>query len=172
MHALEVLADALTYPAPGRLEALTRAAVRLPKGPVRRGLERFLARIETLSLAGWEECFTRTLDLTPIVVPYVGYVIYGESYQRGAFMAALKRAMEAAGVELEGELPDHLVPVLRYLAVAQHPLPDLVEVLPRAVQQMERTLATLDPTNPYRPLLEAVRHAVASLEAVKQGGER
>ncbi len=172
MHALEVLANALTYPAPGRLEALTRAAAQLPAGPVRRGLERFLARVADLSLAGWEECFTRTLDLTPIVAPYVGYVVFGESYQRGAFMAELKRAMEAAGVDLAGELPDHLVPVLRYLAVAQDPLPELVEVLPRAVAQMERTLATLDPANPYRPLLEAVRHAVASLEAVKQGGGR
>lgn len=75
-------------------------------------------------------------------------------------MADLKRAQDAAGVDRAGELPDHLEPVLRYLAVSAAPLEDLVEILPRAVATMRKDLEKADESNPYRHVLAAAAAAL------------
>lgn len=151
-----VLAEALRYPAPGRLEQLERAASSLEDRAVREAFAAFLQKIRRLSLAEWEELHTRTLDLNPIMAPYIGFQTWGESYQRGAFMSAMNRAESEAGVLDDGELPDHLIPVLRYLDMVKQPITELAEVLAPAVQRMKSTLRRADAGNPYLDLLEAV----------------
>jgi nitrate reductase delta subunit len=64
--------------------------------------------------------------------------------------------MAEAGVDLEGELPDHLVPILRYLGTVENPLPELTIVIGPAVQRMLSVLRGALPGNPYGYLLEAV----------------
>lgn len=157
---LETLALALDYPVPGRLEELWRRWIECPRGPAKQRLERFLRQVEDLSLGEWEELYTRTLDLTPTTAPYVGYAAYGESYHRGELLAALVRAYRELGLDPGSELPDHLANVLRYLARCQAPLPELLEILPKALSEMERTLRTLDAKNPYLLVLEAVQEAL------------
>lgn len=61
-----------------------------------------------------------------------------------------------ARVDPAGELPDHLIPVLRYLGRAPDPLPELAAVFEPAVQRMLNGLRKADPPNPYVALLEAV----------------
>lgn len=160
---LEALALALDYPLPGRLETLWRLWIECPRGQPKQKLERFLRKVEDLSLGEWEELYTRTLDLTPTTAPYVGFAVYGESYQRGEFLAALVRAFAEEGVDLGSELPDHLANVLRYLARAKRPLPELLEILPKALAEMHKTLKTLDAQSPYFLLLEAASEAVSGL---------
>lgn len=157
---LETLALALDYPVPGRLEELWRRWIECPRGPAKQKLERFLRQVEELSLGEWEELYTRTLDLTPTTAPYVGFAVYGESYQRGELLATLVRAYREMGLDPGSELPDHLANVLRYLARCQAPLPELLEILPRALGEMRKTLKTLDAKNPYLLVLEAVQEAV------------
>ncbi len=164
MNDFEAIAKALEYPGPGRLEELRGAWQALPGGPVRRQLLEFLGKIERLSMAEWEELHTRTLDLAPIFAPYVGFVIWGENYQRGEFMAAVKVAQEEIGIDPDGELPDHLEPVLRYLAAADEPLPALVEVFPRAVSKMKKILKDAEADNVYRHILAAAEAAAEELE--------
>lgn len=158
-----LLAAAFRYPAPGSLEHLEAGVRTMPRGQARRALENFTRRIKAMSLEGWEELYTRTLDLAPLVAPYIGYQIWGDAYQRGEFMAALNRTYGALGLETEGELPDHLAPVLHYLERAEAPIPELQQTLEPALKAMHKTLRTLDAKNPYLSLLEAVTHAVGSL---------
>lgn len=162
---LETLALALDYPVPGRLEELWRRWIECPRGPAKQKLERFLRQVEELSLGEWEELYTRTLDLTPTTAPYVGFAVYGESYQRGELLATLVRAYREMGLDPGSELPDHLANVLRYLARCQAPLPELLEILPKALSEMQRTLKTLDAKNPYLLVLEAVQEAVQGVLA-------
>ncbi len=165
MTEYEAIALALRYPAPGSLGLLEKAVAGLPEGAVRRHMERFLSEIPTLPLSAWEELHTRTLDLAPIFVPYLGYVVWGDNYQRGEFMAELKVAEDIAGIDREGELPDHLAPVLRYLAAARDPLPAVLEVFPPAAARMRKVLEEAESDNPYRHVLRAVEEVADRLEA-------
>jgi nitrate reductase delta subunit len=165
----EVLAEAFRYPAPGRLETLSDGLGSLPEGAAKTALARFVGEVGAGSLAEWEELHTRTLDLSPLFAPYVGYAIWGENYKRGAFMVEMSRALGEAGVPLEGELPDHLEPVLRYLARAEAPMTELLEMLPKAIQKMRAALEGAESTNPYLHLLEAT-HLATRMAGVSEGG--
>ena len=154
------LAEILCYPAPGRLQALEQTVEKLPAGEAKARLQKFLSSIQKMSLAAWEELYTRTWDLAPLVAPYVGYQTWGESYQRGRFMAGLNRAMIELNIDNAGELPDHLIPILNYLELAQAPLPELFEVLPPAIQKMQVALQKADPKNPYRFILDAISKSI------------
>lgn len=163
MNSFDAIALAFRYPAPGSIEEVREAWVGLPPSGVRRSLMKFLGDIEKLDLNGWEELHTRTLDLAPIFAPYVGYVIWGDSYQRGEFMAAIKVAQDDVGIDRHGELPDHLDPVARYLAAAREPDPRLVELFPKAIDKMKRTLKAAEKGNPYRHILRAFEEAAGLL---------
>ena len=165
------LATAFQYPTPDRLAELERTAAAMENGSARRQFGAFIAELQGLSLAEWEELHTRSLDLGPLFVPYVGWVTWGENYQRGEFMAEMKAALEFEGVPMNGELPDHLDPVLRYLAVADPPLPSLVEVFPGSIAVMTKKLKETDDTSPYLHLLKAIA-AVADTIKTPVGGAR
>jgi nitrate reductase molybdenum cofactor assembly chaperone NarJ/NarW len=162
--AYAVLAQALDYPVPGRLETLAGGLTVLPEGPAKAAYRGFVERLRGLSLGEWEELFTRTLDLNPPAAPYVGYQIWGESYQRGAFLASMSRELRETGIDTGGELPDHLAPVLHYLACSPHPLPDLIEGLGPALDRILKALRTTDPDNPYVSLFQAVQAACRALK--------
>ncbi len=165
MNAYDALAQAYRYPRPGRLEELEAAVEALPSGSAKRSYERFTGLLGHLALSEWEELHTRTLDLSPLFAPYVGYITWGENYQRGAFMAAMNRAEAEVGIDPDGELPDHLDPVLRYLGRVAEPLLELTEVVGPAIGKMHTALKKAEPDNPYLHLLVAPKRIVdAALE--------
>lgn len=161
MNQFEAAAVGYRYPTTGHLQALRNAASEVT-GSARKPFRRFVDAMSQLTLAEWEELHTRTLDLSPLFAPYIGYITWGENYHRGEFLAALTRAQTAAGVEPDGELADHLDPVLRYLGTATEPLPELVEVAGEAVAKMRKALKRAEPTNPYLYLLAATRRLIDS----------
>lgn len=169
MHASEVVALGYRYPTPFQLDELKRAVSEFTRGVVRTHMEAFLAEIEILELGEWEELHTATLDLSPKFVPYIGHVAWGENYRRGEFMADLKRDMERCGVDPLGELPDHIEPVLRYLASTRAPLDDLLGVLADSVSTMREVLVKADAKNPYRHLLSATSGVIEEFNTLSIG---
>jgi nitrate reductase delta subunit len=155
-----VVALGFRYPDPQHAETLRAAVAEMPVGDARTGMERFVAEVTALPLGQWEELHTRTLDLSPLFVPYVGHLAWGESYRRGAFMVDVQAAQVAAGVDLHGELPDHIEPILRYLGACDDPLSDLVDIMPDAIAEMRKDLKKRERENPYRHLLAAAAAAV------------
>jgi nitrate reductase molybdenum cofactor assembly chaperone NarJ/NarW len=172
MEAASVVALGFSYPAPQSRELLMNEIEVSLRGVCRRQMRRFYSGIECLKLGEWEELHTRTVDLSPLFVPYVGHVVWGDNYRRGEFMADLKGEMTRLGVELGGELPDHIEPILRYLSVAPEPMVDLLEVLPEAVGKMRDTLEAADKSNPYSHLLGAVVAVVEDLKSLQIGTVR
>ena len=168
MNGYILLAEAFRYPEPGLLEKLEAGLAEAKRGTTRSGLAAFLKKIGALSLSEWEELATRTLDLSPAAAPYVGFQTWGESYQRGEFMAKLNRAMAEQDIDPEGELPDHLVPILRYLAATDQPIPELIENFEKAVQRMIAVLREKEKGNPYIKLFEAVLAAFRSATFIPQ----
>jgi len=167
----EVVALGYRYPSPSAAADLTAAIEGESHAEVKRHMRRFADEVGALSLGEWEELHTATLDLNAPFVPYVGHVEWGDNYRRGEFMADLKRSMGDVGVELGGELPDHIEPILRYLAATDTPLDDLVEVLPGTVTTMAHTLESAAPDNPYCHLMAATV-VVAANRPVTIGGRR
>ncbi len=160
MNIYALLAQSLVYPYEGLLGELRAGAAAAGKGPAQREFAAFLKGISRLGLAAWEELATRTLDLNPAAAPYVGFQVWGDSYQRGAFMAKLNRAEAELDIDPGGELPDHLVPVLRYLAAADPPLPELAEHLETALERMIAIVREKERGNPYVHVYEAALAAV------------
>jgi nitrate reductase delta subunit len=171
MNAYEALARGYCYPNPGHLAELVAAGEMIPAGTARRSFRRFTGLLAELSLSEWEELHTRTLDLSPLFAPYVGYVTWGESYQRGAFLASMNRAEAEAEIDPDGELPDHLDPVLRYIGRVADPLPELLEVLAPSVDKMLMALKKAEPGNPYVHLLAATRRVVPTEASSVEGAK-
>ncbi len=169
MRAPEVVALGFRYPTPFQLDELREAVASSLRGVVRIRMGDFLGELEAMELGEWEELHTSTLDLSPKFVPYIGHVAWGENYRRGEFMADLKRDMERCGVDLLGELPDHIEPVLRYLAATDAPLVDLLGIIGESVSTMRSTLVKADSKNPYRHLLSAASGVVEDLNTLTIG---
>jgi nitrate reductase delta subunit len=165
IHAL--LAEAFQYPHPGLLEQLETGLTETGRSPAREALSKFVHKVSKLPLSKWEELYTRTLDLSPEVAPYIAFQVWGESYQRGEFMSKMNRALFEQGIETEGELPDHLIPVLRYLSVTDNLFPELVEHFEPAVKRMAEVLREKDSKNPYNYLLAAVLRSTRTLSKLE-----
>ena len=86
-------------------------------------LESFASLAETVELGELQEAYTRVFDLDtmlrsePTCYPYVGHYLFDESHKRGAFILELRKRFRAEGFEDSSDLADHLVVLLRFLAV-------------------------------------------------------
>ncbi len=78
-------------------------------------LESFIRFLEANGSSGVEQAFTGTFDLQALCHPYVGYQLCGESQQRTMFLIKLRELYRQYNFTSEGELPDHLSEVLRFL---------------------------------------------------------
>lgn len=108
----------LAYPEGGcaeRAEACARTVEHGP-GEARELLAVFSAFARSASLDELEELYTRTFDLSPVCSLEVGWHLYGEAYERGAFLAEVRGLLRQHGVAEHGELPDHLTHVLPLVA--------------------------------------------------------
>ena len=171
MDSLLLMAEALRYPHPGQVNALYTKVSKLNGQLGNKSFTDFLTKIESLSLSEQEELFTRTLDLSPLAAPYVGYQIWGEGYKRGEFMAQLNHEMKVNQIDLEGELPDHLRPILQYLSISSSPLPELIEVLETSIKSMRNSLKKTEKDNPYLLLFDAIGTASKSLQVAESSAE-
>lgn len=156
MTELRQYAEGFSYPVPGQLKQWVAGMGALPETPGRSEYAAFLRALQPMSQGEWEELYTRTLDLNPEFAPYLGYQMWGDSYKRGNFMSQLNKAMQENQIDRGGELPDHLVPVLRYLDEVSAPIQDLLLVLEPALEKMVDKLKKEDAANPYLHLLKAV----------------
>jgi nitrate reductase delta subunit len=162
MGIYQQLAEALQYPYQDQFINLQKNLDQSVNGSVKKSLTKFIQKMQDLSLSEREELYTRTLDLNPLAVPYVGYHAWGESYKRGAFMSGLNKMMDQLGINKDGELPDHLVPILRYLEVSSSPIHELNEVFLKSIKTMRKDLKSLESDNPYNDLLAAIESAYKS----------
>ncbi len=114
-----LFADLLDYPGPRVAEAASECqALVAPRSREAAALlGRFRAFAEQTPLARLEEVYTGTFDLDAACHPYVGYHLFGETYKRSVFLVGLRERYRKIGYTDGGELPDHLVVVLRFLAV-------------------------------------------------------
>ena len=172
-----LFADLLAYPRPGIGETALECRALVADGSpgAAKLLDDFLADLERIPLGQLEELYTGAFDLDTLsdinatCYPYVGHHLLGETYKRSTFMVELRERYEAHGFEVDGgELPDHVVVILRFIASA----PDselaedlVVEALLPALSRMtkdgdEVAIAGEGGRRVYLRLLEALRLAL------------
>ena len=140
MIAHQKLAAALSYP---------------EQAEAREALESFagFSAIETTDL---EELYTRTFDINPVCSLETGWHLFGEDYNRGAFLVRMRGLLRQHGVPEGAELPDHLESALRVLpAMKADDAADLARefILP-AVMKMRTPFEKSE--NPYGAVLAEV----------------
>ncbi len=118
-RTFELMADILEYPQPGLVEAICECAALLAIDNLAAAacMHEFGAFVRETPRGRLEEIYTSTFDLDAAWYPYVGYHLFGESYQRSVFMLGLNERYRAHDFTVAGELPDHLAVLLRFLAV-------------------------------------------------------
>jgi nitrate reductase delta subunit len=147
---LAQLAAALNYPA----QESARAALQSLDG---------FSKVDPTDL---EELYTRTFDINPVCSLEIGWHLFGEDYNRGAFLVRMRGLMREYGIEEGAELPDHLESVLRLLPAMDPTDPDDASDLVRefilpAVQKMRAPFEGVD--NPYGTVLAEVERTLRAM---------
>jgi len=115
----------------------------------------FQTAVAKKTLSQLQEAYTGAFDLRPDCTPNLGYHLFGDDARRGVFLAELKGRMEARGMALGVELPDHIAFILNYMDLAKEERPAVIEdcLLP-AVTRMIEVLEKSG--NPYEHALRAL----------------
>lgn len=108
------LAELLAYPGPDLACAAeeTRDLLEQREPEAAAHAAAFLEAVEPLSREELEELYTRTFDLNPVCALDVGWHLFGEAYERGAFLVRMRELLARTGLVEGTELPDHLTSVV------------------------------------------------------------
>ncbi len=158
MELYQLFADILEYPTLSLLHRVVKCISLLiyHDTDAVRFLNEFHAFLKVTPLDRMEELYTCTFDLQAICHPYVGYHLFGNGSQRGAFMSGLKEHYKTCGFSAGNELPDHLGIMLRFASTCTNTeREELVNecVIP-AVKKMASGFG--DGSNPYKGVLRAL----------------
>lgn len=158
-EVLPLIARCLAYPDEDLATAATAVCDRVRAPSAAAGpLGQFADAVTAAHLDRLREVYTRTFDLQPSCVPYLGVHLFGEeSSKRARLLTGLAEAYARDGHRCRGELPDHVAVVLGWAPRAPDEEWDEIERLCLAgpVRDMAAALAGSD--NPYRYLLEGLR---------------
>jgi nitrate reductase molybdenum cofactor assembly chaperone NarJ/NarW len=166
---LDDLAALLGYPA-GDLQAPLRRCLADPGAlppEAAAALEAFREAIAGWSPQALQEEYTDAFDFNPACALDLGWHLFGDAHDRGAFMAAVREDLARTGVPETSDLPDHLSHVLA-LAGREHPerAALLVDLVSPAIEAVARALARRG--SPYQHLLEAVMTVLAGIGAPRE----
>ncbi len=162
-----LLADVLEYPTPEIAEQAEACAfaLALVNGKAQGHFETFSKFCTTVPVSRIEELYTDTFDLQALCCPYVGFHIFGEDRGRGMFMVRLKEHYRAENHEVNGELPDHISVMLRFLSDRERSSENMDLISYCLIPAMKKMVFLFkDGANPYRGVLEA---ALVLLETEK-----
>jgi len=113
-HLIPGIAALLRYPderTPALAGSLADAAMATGH-PCQEHLEAFALVARSLELRELQELYTRGFDLNPDCSLDLGWHLFGETYQRGQFMAMMRHHLKHHGIDEGGNLPDHLPSLL------------------------------------------------------------
>ncbi len=123
-------------------------------------MRNFSAWAGTETVHELEESYTQAFDLNPTCSLEIGWHLFGEEYDRGAFMAFLRELLAQYGIPEHVELPDHITHVLPLLAAM--PPAESSRLAARAVlPAMTRMIDSLTKSSsPWVELMIGLREAV------------
>jgi len=123
-------------------------------------LSRFGAAVSSASVTDLQEEYTATFDFDPACALELGWHLFGESCERGEFLASMRADLARVGVAETQGLPDHLAHVLTLLGREDRDRRrTLASIVERPLGSVAAALAARG--SRYADLLTAIEHAVA-----------
>ena len=143
LRAADRLAPLLAYP-----------TASFPAPDVAAGLERFTFAVRRISITELQELYADTFDLNASCTLDVGWHLFGDRFERGAFLSELRPELQAAGIAEGAELPDYL-PHLLILMERASPAraAALGQLIRPAVEKLEAALHAR--SSPYEHLVRS-----------------
>ncbi len=140
----------------------------------------FQGTIHDMDLHSREEYFINTFEVEALISMDLGYILFGEDYKRGNFLAMMQQEQTGAGNDLGSELADHLPNVLRLLPLMseQEVAEELAySIMLPAIREILKKFNNTD--NVYRYAFEALLRIMETdfsglpfeVYQVKPGGE-
>jgi nitrate reductase delta subunit len=176
-RVLQLFADILDYPETNIVEYVREceALVSDSSPDAAALLRQFQHFVEETPTGKLEEIYTGIFDLDSDCHPYVGYQLFGESYERSVFLLELKERYRSCGFEAsENELPDRLSVLLRFLSMGGDGSPNqeiidegILPALDKMTTEAEQAEGQLPKgSDPYRQVLQALRRVLEQLRSV------
>jgi len=108
-----------------------------------------------------QERYVETFDLNPACSLDVGWHLFGDAPERGAFLSMLRDELARAGVDEHGELPDHLPALLRLIPREEDAAASALagRIAPAVVRLRDVLLAE---GNPFADVLSTAADAMSS----------
>ncbi|MCK5720704.1 MAG: molecular chaperone TorD family protein [Thiomargarita sp.] len=122
-------------------------------------LENFQIFIKETPIGKLEEIYTATFDINPACHIFAGHILFGESFKRGSFMAALEEEYQERNFDKGKELADHIPILFRFLNQVDLNDTFLEELIADClIPVFEKMNANFqdDSTNPYVPILRII----------------
>ncbi len=118
---LDGVADVIEYPTLASRQECRDAVRECPEDAqeLREALDALHAYATVTPIGRIEEQYSQLFDLSPVCTLNIGYHLFGEQYERGAFMAGLVGELRKIGQPPPEDLPDYLPCVLRLAARIQ-----------------------------------------------------
>lgn len=167
MNVFEQLAPLFRYPdAEYRLRVQACAAT-----PGLEMLAGFASEIASLDSSALQERFVDAFDLRPASTLDLGWHLFGERYERGAWLAELRAELQRAGCDDSSELPDHLTQVLTLLGrLDSDRAASLARIVGPAIESLHEALVR--DGSPFRHALAAVRASLDAVGTASTSGDR
>lgn len=128
--------------------------------------------IRRLSQQEHEEVYSRTFDLSPKCTLELGWHLFGETYDRGAFLVWMRQQIRKFSLTETTDLPDHAQHIFRVLGRMEAEDAEKFSqacVLP-AMETIREGMKTMN--SPYESLIEMIcdwlesRHGVSPIEDI------
>lgn len=167
--------DLLDYPTPALAAQASRCAdlLRLDYPQAADQIQNFADIVDNTPLGRFEEIYTGTFDMNPACYIFSGYILFGESFNRGKFLVRLQKEYRERDFSAGNELADHLAVIFRFMALldpdehtAQLLLKDVF--VPVLAKMNEGFNSENRHPNPYRQVLRAILAVLEQIQGVEQ----
>ena len=152
-------APLLAYPGPDYHASVRACEAAFPS----QEMDEFARNVEGLPVETLQELYAQTFDWSPDTTLDIGWHLFGENYDRGAFLVKLRGALRTYGLTESHELPDHfshVLPLLDRLPEDERAEFAAKYVLP-AIEKLREGLAKAESL--FLPLVVCVRREIAAL---------
>ncbi|MCC7007951.1 MAG: nitrate reductase molybdenum cofactor assembly chaperone [Acidobacteria bacterium] len=125
-------------------------------------LKAFVAALDGRSVGELQELFTQTFDLTPSCALEVGWHLFGEEYERGAFLVDMRDELRTHAIPEGTELPDHLGSLLA-LVIRVEPGRAATLVSKALLPAIDKMLTGLrEAGSPFVAAMDAIRQVLTA----------